>query len=764
MFRYLLAIIAACGAICSAAELMTFNNNGAWCWYQDERVIIHDNKLIMGSVACGSGTGGSSRNGNIEVTTYDLVNGGSPSTFVLHANLQSDDHDLPAFLAMPDGKILAMYTRHLSDYYIRYRITTNPNDTSAWDSEVILTREASTSYSNIFRLSGENGRIYDFYRGENFNPNYIISDDNGQSWSYGGHLIRKDNHRPYVKYCSNNVDKVHFITTEGHPRDYNNSVYHGYIYNGGIYKTDGTKLGDLADGPVAPESLTKLHDGSAESVGWTTDIHLDENENPVVAFTSQVDGVGLDIRYFYGRWDGSNWHINEMCYGGTRLYSGEDDYSGLIAIDPQDVTTVYISVNVNPYNGEPLISSADNQQHWEIFRGTTADMGASWEWKPITLNSTDDNIRPIVPIWDGDYTILLWNKGTYTTYTNFDMDVVGMFGPEPIADGAPFVMQSPVSAAAAIGDTVTFTAAADSDTPVSYQWHLVAGGVDTEVGTNSAELVIEDVDSGDFGSYYCVMSNEYGSAVTSSATLVQAQMFAWWKFEGNLTDSSGNGKVASAVNGPTLSSDAAAGEYSVSLGGGSYINCGTDTDYQLVEAGTVCGWVKTSSLTNPWASIVGKGRSAWRLCRYNSDATVAFHINTASGSEVQANGSVTVVDGQWHHVAGTWSGQKVTLYVDGEIDAQVSSSDSVNATADPMWIGGRSDSTSRYWDGLIDDVRIYSYALSEAEIKDIMAGDTGCSEYSYADYDRDCKVDIADFEVLCQNWLECNIVPEEYCW
>ena len=256
-----------------------------------------------------------------------------------------------------------------------------------------------------------------FYRGENFNPNYVISDDNGQSWSYGGHLIRKDEHRPYVKYASNNVDKIHFITTEAHPRDYNNSVYHGYIYNGGIYKSDGTKLQNLSDGPVAPESLTKIHNGSASSVGWTTDIHLDSEDNPVVAFTSQVDGVGLDHRYFYGRWVDGQWHINEMCYGGSKLYSGEDDYTGLIAIDPQDVTTVYISVNVNPYTGAELVSTADNQRHWEIFRGHTEDYGASWEWKPITFNSTEDNIRPIVPIWDGDYTILLWNKGTYYTYT-----------------------------------------------------------------------------------------------------------------------------------------------------------------------------------------------------------------------------------------------------------------------------------------------------------------------------------------------------------
>ena len=56
-------------------------------------------------------------------------------------------------------------------------------------------------------------------------------------------------------------------------------------------------------------------------------------------------------------------------------------------------------------------------------------------------------------------------------------------------------------------------------------------------------------------------------------------------------------------------------------------------------------------MSNDWASIVGKGRNAWRLCRYGSESRAAFHINTEAG-EVQANGAVNILDGQWHHIAG----------------------------------------------------------------------------------------------------------------
>ena len=38
-------------------------------------------------------------------------------------------------------------------------------------------------------VNGGSGRIYDFYRGEGSDPNFVISDDNGQSWTYVGYLL-----------------------------------------------------------------------------------------------------------------------------------------------------------------------------------------------------------------------------------------------------------------------------------------------------------------------------------------------------------------------------------------------------------------------------------------------------------------------------------------------------------------------------------------------------------------------------------------------
>ncbi len=88
--------------------------------------------------------------------------------------------------------------------------------------------------------------------------------------------------------------------------------------------------------------------------------------------------------------------------------------------------TVYISTNVEPKSGAPLLSRADGKRHYEIFRGTTTDGGASWSWTSITADSSADNLRPFVPDGSGDNTVLLWLRGTYRAYTDYNLAVVGV--------------------------------------------------------------------------------------------------------------------------------------------------------------------------------------------------------------------------------------------------------------------------------------------------------------------------------------------------
>ena len=97
---------------------------------------------------------------------------------------------------------------------------------------------------------------------------------------------------------------------------------------------------------------------------------------------------GTDMRYRYARWDGTAWRDRPLAYAGTRLYSGEDDYTGLAVLDPTDPSVIYISTNANPTTGAALTSTADGKRHWEIFRGEHDKRG-----RQLAMDADDRELR-----------------------------------------------------------------------------------------------------------------------------------------------------------------------------------------------------------------------------------------------------------------------------------------------------------------------------------------------------------------------------------
>jgi hypothetical protein len=433
-----------------AGSLIVFNDNGAWSWFEDERAIVDPlhGKIVVSSVANAAGPNGAKRAGDIDVVSYDLT-ARNKQRFTLSRRLQEDDHDSAALLILPDGRYLASYSKHASDNFLRYRVSMKPGDIGAWQLEQIFFTAGPTTYANLCYLSKPNVAL-NFHRdsGRGFDPNYVTWNlSTSTHFSYGGRLLTGPegnfNHRdrPYLKYVSNGVDRVHFLATDHHPRNLvSNSVYHGYVEcerdGYGVFRSDGTRLGELSSDSISPykaSNFTALLNGDRLSPinglrmtrGWTTDIELDAAGNPFVIFTARVDDNDLDHRFFYGRFTPSGWRLHELARAGGHLYSPENDYTGLAALDPNDPDRVFISAKIDPRNQKTLA-------RYEIFLGTTSDVGATWSWSPVTWDSTVDNIRPIAPRGAGDSTILLWLRGAYHSYTNYNTKIVGLTKIEPI--------------------------------------------------------------------------------------------------------------------------------------------------------------------------------------------------------------------------------------------------------------------------------------------------------------------------------------------
>ncbi len=410
-------------------KVIVFKENGSWCWFQDERAIIYNKQLIFGSVADRYGKNGEQLDGNIEVTSYDLKSNKSLGTFTLHEKLEADDHNVPAVMTLQDGRLLSVYSKHNTDSLIRYRISKH-TDTTDWEEEQTIKGTGGVTYSNLHFLQSENngkGRIYNFYRGADRSPYYVFSDDQAKSWQAGNNLVTFETRFPYLKYASDGKNKIHFITTESHPIFLGCSIYHGYIEKEKVYTSAGKLIRDLKEGPIQPFEATKIFQGDTLKNAWTIDLHLDKNDKPYIAYSVRKDTD--HIQYRYARWDGESWNDHFLAFAGRALYEAERHYSGLVALDPDNPDVVYISTDADPVTETPLISTRDNVRHYEIYKGTTADSGRTWEWTPVTQHSIQDNVRPIMPKGSNEFKAVLWLRGSIKSYEDYNFDVVGLINP-----------------------------------------------------------------------------------------------------------------------------------------------------------------------------------------------------------------------------------------------------------------------------------------------------------------------------------------------
>ncbi len=531
-------------------NLIQFNDNGAWCWYQDERAVVDTvtGRLIIGSIANNRGVGGTGRDGDVDVVFFDFQTRLSQRSLLAKGNSNfsgSDDHNAPAFLIRPDGKYLVFYAGHnnnYSSYYRKYSAGVwGPQQVFDWSRQRPGGVNFQTTYSNLFYLSAE-GRTYNFSRGNNRSPNIMISTDMGDTWSYGGQLTMNANVgyvNGYLKYWSNGVDRIDFVCTDYHPRDYPTSLYHGYIKNGKTYKSDGTLVDnnilDTLNIPT-PVDFTRVFADSTIVHGdtmrrcWNIDVQRYDDGTIATLVSARANNnvggsssaINPNHDFLYCRYDSSKWTYTYLGKAGLKLYASEQDYTGLGALCPNDPNTIYISTPYDPRDNT-------NLGVHEIFKGATADHGATWAWTPITRNSVRDNFRPIVPAWDKNNTALLWLRGTYSSAQLFDAAVVGIMDrrSEP-AVLKSYVDATPVNTTLADGSSLTTTGPDTTAGVADNKWHLRTGIgnggsvlTSAEVGGENAPALKTHLTVQRSGTYD-VWVNFWGNPATSADWRIKA--------------------------------------------------------------------------------------------------------------------------------------------------------------------------------------------------------------------------------------------------
>jgi len=113
--------------------------------------------------------------------------------------------------------------------------------------------------------------------------------------------------------------------------------------------------------------------------------------------------------------------------------------------------------------------------------------------------------------------------------------------------------------------------------------------------------------------------------------------------------------------------------------------------------------------------------ASWTLDIRESDRRVGFHVNAGSGNPV--DGDVVSVEGlaldHWYHVAGTYDGSTLRLYIDGQLTATEAYSTPIVYDGGELTLGAIVDGGGylQFLDGSLADLRVYGYALSQQEIE-----------------------------------------------
>ena len=75
--------------------------------------------------------------------------------------------------------------------------------------------------------------------------------------------------------------------------------------------------------------------------------------------------------------------------------------------------------------------------------------------------------------------------------------------------------------------------------------------------------------------------------------------------------------------------------------------------------------------------------------------------------------------GQWTHVALTYDGATLRLFVNGVQVASTAAGGAIQASSNPLWIGGNNP-YGEYFAGVIDEAQVYNRALAAAEVQTVM--------------------------------------------
>jgi alpha-galactosidase len=382
-----------------------------------------------------------------------------------------------------------------------------------------------------------------------------------------------------------------------------------------------------------------------------------------------------------------------------------------------------------PTNVTATASNSAIVVRWNPVSGATSYKVARFtsSTPPVTIGTVTSTNFTDTNIVGGTIYFYLVAAGNACGQSAFSAFVPGTVSGPPAAPGG--LTASP-------GDskvTLAWNGSADS---FNVKRSLTDGGPYAVIATNVLTGTFLDSPLTNGTTYYYVVSGV--NAVGESADSAQASatpntnfnggLVAWLNFDdGTASDASGYGNSGTLVNAATIITDPQRGKVLALDGTSAYVDLGASATLDLSgdNQATIAAWVKPA-VTKSHNSIITKGE--WKDCYsllIKGDTSPANLLWTGNDTPVFSGAAVPL--GAWTHVAVTINSNLATFYINGQVSgaANQDRGGPIDNTTNHVCIGREQYSGSLptgrwFFNGLIDDVRIYRQALTQPEIQSIM--------------------------------------------
>jgi hypothetical protein len=468
----------------------------------------------------------------------------------------------------------------------------------------------------------------------------------------------------------------------------------------------------------------------------------------------------------------------------------EGELAGVKCLNPTDGEE-YVPIDTNLEWQPP---TAYTPLYYDLYFGDDAnEMSPRYFGKEPLLEKVDQTSH--TPDKELNYeTTYYWRVDAYEANDIGEICHLGNVWSFNTVPKEPVILEQPSGVTVPAGGTAEITIVAANTT--MYEWYKEGTPAQLiDSGETMDTLVITDVQLSDEGLYYCKLINDVtNTSITSeSVWLMTARLVAHWKFEDDLTDEVGKGtgnadgdwpgtyidpNEGSPIPTPVYwyidDANSIEGKAILMPGDGKHIQIpGSDDFFNFYTNGfTASAWVRLSDADDLMLAVSKKNEyklRGWSL-GFKDDYGFASIKGTGLYTDDYSAGDI-IDDEVWHLIACQYDPARETfsLFVDGE---RVAESGTFTVTLpeseDDLVIGAQTITGNASFNGLIDEVRIWSYPIDPVVIAQLYTdkkpGEMVCIELPPNDLNEDCKIDVLDLLEIVLGWLDCNRAPQDDCY